>query len=237
MAIIGAGPAGLACTEQLLQKGHDVTVIESKPAPGGLLVYGIPPFKIPKEIVFCRVGDMQDAGAKFSFNTYVGKDITIDELFEKGFDAVFIGVGSNVDAPMEVPGEDLPGVYKATEFLARSNVDMELLPEEWRSRPEIGKKVVVIGGGDTASDCLRTALRLGAEEVTCLYRRTIKEMPGGVKDRELALEEGAHYQFLTQPVKFIADEQGHLAKIECITHGAGGTGCKGTPETRPDRGL
>ncbi len=97
VAIIGAGPAGLACTEQLLQKGHDVTVIESKPAPGGLLVYGIPPFKIPKEIVFCRVGDMQEAGAKFSFNTYVGKDITIDDLFAKGFDAVFIGVGSNVD--------------------------------------------------------------------------------------------------------------------------------------------
>jgi glutamate synthase (NADPH/NADH) small chain len=162
------------------------------------------------------VGDLEEAGAKFSFNTKVGKDITIDELFNQGFEAVFIGVGSNVDTPMEVPGEDLLGVYKASEFLARSNVDMELLPEEWRSRPEIGKKVVVIGGGDTASDCLRTTLRLGADEVTCLYRRTIKEMPGGVKDRELALEEGAHYQFLTQPVKFIADEQGHLSKIECI---------------------
>lgn len=236
VAIVGAGPAGLACTEQLLQQGHDVTVIESKPAPGGLLVYGIPPFKIPKEIVFCRVRDMQEAGAKFSFNTYVGKDITIDQLFEKGFDAVFVGVGSNVDAPMEVPGEDLPGVYKATEFLARSNVDMELLPVEWRSRPEIGKKVAVIGGGDTASDCLRTALRLGADEVTCLYRRTIKEMPGGVKDRELALEEGAHYQFLTQPVQFMADEQGHLAKIECIRMELGEPDAKGRRRPVPIEG-
>src|SRR4030067_2282474 len=151
VAIVGAGPSGLACTEQLLQKGHDVTVVEGKPAPGGLLVYGIPPFKIPKEIVFCRVGDMQEAGAKFSFNTLVGKDITIDHLFEKGFEAVFVGGGSNVEAPMEVPGKDLPGVYKATEFLARSNVDMELLPKEWRSRPEVGEKVAGLWGGESGS--------------------------------------------------------------------------------------
>ena len=180
-----------------------------------------------------RVKDLQEAGAQFNFNTYIGKDLTIDQLFQKGFEAVFIGVGSNVDTPMEVPGEDLPGVYKATEFLARSNVDMELLPAAWRSRPEIGKKVVVIGGGDTASDCLRTALRLGADEVTCLYRRTIKEMPGGVKDRELALEEGAHYQFLTQPVKFMADEQGHLAKIECIRMELGEPDAKGRRKPVP----
>jgi glutamate synthase (NADPH/NADH) small chain len=179
---------------------------------------------------------MEEAGAKFSFNTMVGKDITIDELFEHGFDAVFVGVGSNVDAPMEVPGEDLPGVYKASEFLARSNVDMELLPKEWRSRPEVGKKVVVIGGGDTASDCLRTALRLGADEVTCLYRRTIKEMPGGVKDRELALEEGAHYQFLTQPIKFIANEAGHLEKIECIKMELGEPDAKGRRKPVPIEG-
>jgi glutamate synthase (NADPH/NADH) small chain len=182
------------------------------------------------------VGDLEEAGAKFSLNTMVGKDITVDDLFEQGFEAVFIGVGSNVDAPMEVPGEDLPGVYKATEFLARSNVDMELLPQEWRSRPEIGKKVAVIGGGDTASDCLRTALRLGADEVTCLYRRTIKEMPGGVKDRELALEEGAHYQFLTQPVKFMANEQGHLAQIECIKMQLGEPDAKGRRKPVPIEG-
>lgn len=237
IAVVGAGPAGLACTEQLLQMGHFVTVFESKPAPGGLLVYGIPPFKIPKEIVFCRVEDMKDAGAQFVFNTYIGKDKSIDDLFAEGFEAIFIGVGSEVDAPMEVPGEDLPGVFKATEFLARCNVPLELLPDHWRTRPEVGKKVVVIGGGDTASDCLRTALRYGASEVTCLYRRTIKEMPGGVKDRELALEEGAHYQFLTQPVRFIANEQGHLAQVECIKMELGEPDAKGRRRPVPVEGT
>ncbi len=227
VAIVGAGPSGLGCAEQLLQKGHAVTFFEAKPAPGGMLTYGIPPFKMPKEIVFCRIGDLEDAGAQFVFSTTIGKDKTIDDLFAEGFDAVFIGVGSEVDAPMEVPGEDLPGVYKATQFLARCNVASELLPEDMRQRPEVGKKVVVIGGGDTASDCLRTALRMGAEDVTCLYRRTIKEMPGGVKDRELALEEGAHYQFLTQPVRFIADGAGHLAQIECIRMKLGEPDAKG----------
>ena len=236
VAIVGAGPAGLACTEQLIQKGHSVTVFEAKPAPGGLLVYGIQPFKIPKEIVFCRVNDMEEAGAEFVFNAYIGKDKTVDDLFKEGYEAVFIGVGSEVDAPMEVPGEDLPGVYKATEFLARCNVPPELLPEPWRTRPEVGKKVAVIGGGDTASDCLRTALRMGADEVACLYRRTIKEMPGGVKDRELALEEGAHYHFLTQPVRFIADEKGHLAQIECIKMQLGEPDAKGRRRPVPVEG-
>ena len=236
VAIVGAGPAGLGCTEQLLQKGYAVTVFESKPAPGGLLTYGIPPFKIPKEIVFCRVGDMEDAGAEFVFSTTIGKEKTIDSLFAEGFEAVFIGVGSEIDAPMDIPGEDLPGVWKATEFLARCNVAPELLPEHMRERPEVGKKVAVIGGGDTASDCLRTALRMGAEEVTCLYRRTIKEMPGGVKDRELALEEGAHYQFLTQPVRFIANEQGHLAQVECIKMQLGEPDAKGRRKPVPVEG-
>lgn len=216
VAIVGAGPAGLACAEQLIQKGYEITVFESKPAAGGLLTYGIPSFKLPNEVVFARVDDLQKAGVEFVFNNYIGKDQTIDDLFANGYEAVFVGVGSEIDAPMEVPGEDLPGVYKATEFLMRCNVCDELLPESLRERPLIGKKVVVIGGGDTASDCLRTALRMGAHEVNCLYRRTEKEMPGGKHDRELAREEGANYQFLTQPVRFIAGEDGHLAQVECI---------------------
>jgi glutamate synthase (NADPH) small chain len=216
VAIVGSGPAGLACADQLVRAGHKITIFESKPAPGGLLTYGIPNFKLPKDVVFSLICDLREAGVEMVFNTYIGKDKTIDDLFMEGYDAVFVGVGTEVDAPMEVPGEDLLGVYKATEFLARAALDVDMLPPDMRSRPEIGKKVVVIGGGDTASDCLRTSLRLGAEEVTCLYRRTIKEMPGGVHDRELALEEGANYQFLTQPIQFIAGEDGHLARIECV---------------------
>jgi glutamate synthase (NADPH/NADH) small chain len=200
----------------LVQLGHAVTIFDAKPAAGGLLTYGIPNFKIPKDVVFNRIGDLERAGVKFVFNAYIGKDKKIDDLLEEGYQAVFVGVGTLIDAPMEVPGEDLPGVYKATDFLARASLPLELLPPALRARPEIGKRVVVIGGGDTASDCLRTALRLGADEITCLYRRTLKEMPGGCHDRQMALEEGAHYQFLTQPIRFIAGENGRLAKVECI---------------------
>jgi glutamate synthase (NADPH/NADH) small chain len=237
VAIVGAGPAGQACAEQLVQKGHQVTIFESKPSPGGLLLYGIPNFKLPKDVVSARWGDLERAGVQFVGNTYIGKDKKIDELFAEGYDAVFVGVGSEIDAPMEVPGEDLPGVYKATEFLIRGNVDLELLPEGMDSRPTIGRKVAVIGGGDTASDCLRTALRMGAEQVFCLYRRTEKEMPGGRKDRQLAREEGAQYQFLTQPVKFMAGEDGRLAQIECIRMQLGEPDAKGRRKPVPMEGT
>jgi len=236
VAIVGAGPAGLSCAEQLVQRGHDVTIFESKPIYGGLLTYGIPNFKLPNEVIFCRVKDLERAGVKFVFNSFIGKDKTIDDLFAEGYEAVFVGVGSEIDAPMEVPGEDLPGVHKATEFLMSCNVEFELLPPELRSRPDIGRKVAVIGGGDTASDCLRTALRMGAEQVVCLYRRTEKEMPGGKHDRELAREEGAQYEFLTQPVRFIADEDGHLAQIECIRMELGEPDAKGRRRPVPIEG-
>jgi glutamate synthase (NADPH/NADH) small chain len=236
IAIVGAGPAGISCTEQLIQRGHEVTIFDSKPRPGGLLLYGIPNFKIAKEVFFCRWDDFERAGVKFVGNTYIGKDKTIDDLFAEGYSAVFVGVGTEIDAPMEVPGEDLPGVYKATDFLIRANVPMEMLPENLKERPIIGRKVAVIGGGDTASDCLRTALRMGAESVTCLYRRTEKEMPGGPKDRQLAKEEGAVYQFLTQPVRFIPDEDGNLAQIECIRMVLGEPDAKGRRKPVPVEG-
>lgn len=234
VAIIGAGPAGLACADVLVQNGHEVTIFESKPAPGGLLVYGIPNFKLPKDVFFEKWGEYVRAGVKFVPNTYIGKDKTIDALFAEGFEAVFVGVGSEVDAPMEkTPGTDLPGVYQATDFLIRGNVNRKMLPENMKEPLQIGKRVVVIGGGDTASDCLRTALRLGADEVTCLYRRTEKEMPGGRKDRKMARDEGAKYRFLTQPVKFIAGEDGHLAAVECIEMVMGEKDAKGRRKPVP----
>ncbi len=216
VAIVGSGPAGLACAEQLVRMGHDVTIYEVKPSAGGLLTYGIPNFKLPKGLVQSRIADLERAGVTFMFDTFIGKELTIDELFQDGYQAVFIGVGTLIDAPMEVEGENLPGVWKATEFLARGNLPLELLPPEMRSRPEVGEKVVVVGGGDTASDCLRTSIRLGASKVTCVYRRTVVEMPGGRHDRHLATEEGADYYFLTQPLRFIAGEDGRLEKIECV---------------------
>ena len=237
VAIIGAGPAGMGCADQLVQMGYDVTIFESKPAPGGLLVYGIPNFKLPKDVWEEKWEEFENAGVKFVPNTYIGKDKTIDGLFEEGFEAVFIGVGSEIDAKMEdTPGTDLPGVYEATDFLIRANVDPKLLPPEMKKPLEIGKRVVVIGGGDTASDCLRSALRLGSEEVTCLYRRTEREMPGGKKDRALAREEGAKYRFLTQPVKFIANEEGKLAAVECIEMKLGEPDAKGRRKPVPVEG-
>lgn len=237
VAVIGSGPAGLGCADILLQKGYEVTIFESKPAPGGLLVYGIPNFKLPKQIWSEKWEEYLRAGVIFKPNTCIGKDKTIDDLFNEGFEAVFIGVGSEVDAKMEdTPGTDLPGVYEATEFLIRGNVAPELLPEDMRKPLEVGRRVVVIGGGDTASDCLRTALRLGAEEVTCLYRRTEKEMPGGKKDRQMAKDEGAKYRFLTQPVKFIAGPDGKLAAVECIEMRLGEPDAKGRRKPVPVEG-
>ncbi len=216
VAIVGAGPSGLSCAEQLVQKGHAVTIFEAKPEAGGLLIYGIPNFKLPKEVVFNRVEDLRKAGVEFIFETYIGKDRTIDDLFAEGYQAVFVGVGTQVDAPLKVEGANLPGVYPATEFLIRTNVKEEYLPKGVSPIRHVGNKVVVIGGGDTASDSLRSALRLGAREVTCLYRRTEAEMPGGKKDRKWAREEGALYQFLTQPIRFLANDDGRLAAVECL---------------------
>jgi glutamate synthase (NADPH) small chain len=237
VAVVGAGPAGLGCADILLQKGHEVTIFDSKPAPGGLLVYGIPNFKLDKDVWQEKWEEYERAGVKFVPNTYIGKDKTIDQLFAEGFEAVFIGVGSEVDAKMEdTPGTDLSGVYEATDFLIRGNVPINQLPENMKTPLEIGKRVVVIGGGDTASDCLRTALRLGSEEVTCLYRRTEKEMPGGKKDRKMARDEGAKYRFLTQPVKFIAGADGKLAAVECIEMKLGEPDAKGRRKPVPVEG-
>ncbi len=215
VAVVGGGPSGLACAEGLAQRGHKVTVFDSKPMPGGLLLYGIPSFKLPSEIFFAKLMHLVNYGIEFINYTEIGKDKSVEELFHEGSDAVYIAVGAGVDAKMDAPGEDLPGVYRGTEFLIRANVNIHFLPPGMTTRPRIGKRVVVIGGGDTASDCLRTALRMGAEEVLCIYRRTESEMPGGAKDRNLARQEGAQFQYLTQPIRFI-EESGHLAAIECL---------------------
>ena len=217
VAVVGAGPAGLSCAEQLRHMGHEVTIFEAKPAPGGLLLYGIPNFKLPKEVVFARVEDLKRAGVEFVFNTTIGKDKTIDDLFNQGFDAIFIGVGANIDAKMKAEGVETPGVYHASEYLILNNVPEALRPSGLPEPPEVeGKRVIVVGGGDTAADCLRTSLRRKAKEAICVYRRSEAEMPGGEKDRKWAREEGAKYMFLTQPVRFIPGEDGHLKAVECV---------------------
>jgi glutamate synthase (NADPH/NADH) small chain len=216
VALVGSGPASLACAEQLVIRGHAVTVFEAALKPGGLLTYGIPAFKLDPSIVEALIEDLRHAGVEFRVGTPIGRSYPVDRLLSEGYSAVFLGTGASVPTCMEVPGIELEGVLPPDEFLARTNADPAILPVEWRKPLAVGKKVAVIGGGDTASDCLRTALRMGASQVTCLYRRTEAEMPGGKKDRALAREEGAEFRFLVQPVRFIAGSDGRVGSIECL---------------------
>ncbi|MGB7540057.1 MAG: NAD(P)-dependent oxidoreductase, partial [Anaerolineales bacterium] len=216
VAVVGSGPAGLACAEQLSLQGHSVTVFESASAPGGLLTYGIPEFKLDQSIVDILIDDLRHAGVEFRTGMAIGKAHPVDALLRDGYQSVFLGTGASIPTCMQVPGVDLQGVFPPDEFLARLNVEPSILPESWRGPLTVGNRVVVIGGGDTASDCLRTALRKGASQVTCLYRRTETEMPGGKKDRYLAGEEGAEFRFLTQPVRFIPGPDGRVSAVECL---------------------
>jgi glutamate synthase (NADPH) small chain len=216
VALAGSGPASLACAEQLVSRGHAVTIFEAAALPGGLLHYGIPGFKLDKSLVERLIADLRHAGVEFRLGESIGKGHPVDHLFSEGYQAVFLGTGASIPTCMEIPGIELNGVYPPDEFLVRLNLDPAERPAAWRDPLPVGKKVIVIGGGDTAADCLRTALRMGAEEVTCLYRRTEAEMPGGKKDRALAVEEGATFSFLTQPIRFSAGSDGRVGSIECL---------------------
>lgn len=215
VAVVGAGPAGMAVAEELAKLGHASTIYDAWPEPGGVLLYGIPSFKLGKDILQAKVRYLEDLGVGFVGNTWVGKDVTIDDLLSTGFDAVFVGTGAGVGGTLAIPGEELRGIHAATEFLVRGNLRPEQLPPHLREPIEVGKNVVVIGGGDTSMDCVRTAVRLGAEHVSCIYRRTEAEMPGRSEEREHARQEGANFQFLTIPLRFIGDGTGHVAGVEC----------------------
>jgi glutamate synthase (NADPH/NADH) small chain len=189
------------------------------------------------QIAHMKAMELIEAGVKFECGVSIGKHKTVDDLFRQGFDAVFLSVGAGVDTALNAEGEDLPGVYKATDFLLRGNVDLDKLPPELEpTRPEVGKRVLVFGGGDTSSDCVRTALRLGANHVTCVYRRTEQEMPGSRKDRGLAKQEGVDYLFRTQPIRFIANKSGKLIGVECIQMELGAPDARGRRSPVPVEG-
>lgn len=226
VAIVGAGPAGLAAAEELAKKGHGSSIFDAWPQPGGLLLYGIPGFKMNKDIVDEKVDFLKRLGIEFVPNTVVGRDLTVDDLFGQGFQAVFLGHGATRETELDIPGEDangtytmpgkeMDGVYWAMDFLVRANVPPEKLPPDRREPVRTGRRVAVIGGGDTAMDCVRSAVRLGAEEVTCVYRRTEAEMPGRAQERQNAREEGVRFHFLAAPLRLIGDENRHVRKMEC----------------------
>ncbi len=216
VAIVGSGPAGLTVAGDLIKLGHDVTIFEALHKPGGVLVYGIPEFRLPKAIVQAECDFMGDMGVKFQNSTVVGKMDTIDELFEMGYDAIFIGTGAGLPNFMGIEGENLIGIYSANEYLTRSNL-MRAYDFPNNDTPIIpGKNVAVLGGGNTAMDAVRTALRLGADNGYIVYRRSEAEMPARAEEIHHAIEEGVQFHMLTNPIKFLGDDQGKVKAMECV---------------------
>ena len=216
VAIVGSGPAGLACASDLAKWGYDVTIFEALHRPGGVLEYGIPEFRLPKEkVVEKEIGEVLKLGVKIETNVIVGRTVTIDSLLdEEGFSAVFIGSGAGLPKFMGIPGETLNGVFSANEFLTRNNL-MKAYREDYLTPIHPGKKAVVVGGGNVAMDAARTALRLGAD-TTIVYRRTEVELPARKEEVEHAMEEGIHFAMLTNPVEILGDEKGWVRAVRCV---------------------
>jgi glutamate synthase (NADPH/NADH) small chain len=233
VAVIGSGPGGLACADELAQLGYAVTVFESQPVPGGLLVNGIPAFKLEKAIVQRRVELLTNIGVTFRLGVHVGRDLSLAEL-RRDFDAVFLAVGAQLPKALDVPGADLAGVLPALPFLIQKNV--AAMAGEFPPIDVAGRRVIVLGGGDTAMDCLRTALRAGAQSAVCLYRRDLANMPGSRKEYYNALEEGAEFQFLTNPLELIADGNGAVAAARCVRMELGEPDASARRKPRPIAG-
>lgn len=216
VAVIGSGPSGLTCAGDLAKMGYDVTIFEALHEPGGVLVYGIPEFRLPKQDVVAKeIENVRALGVKIETNVVVGKSVTIDELLEEEeFEAVFIGSGAGLPKFMGIPGEQANGVFSANEYLTRSNL-MKAFDEESNTPIMRGKKVAVVGGGNVAMDAARTALRLGAE-VHIVYRRSEEELPARVEEVHHAKEEGIIFDLLTNPTEILADENGWVSGIKCV---------------------
>jgi len=215
VAVVGSGPAGLTAAAELAKLGHSVTIFEALHEPGGVLMYGIPEFRLPKRIVKEEVEYVKSLGVKIETNVIIGKIIKLDELFDSGFDAIFIGSGAGLPRFLGIPGEDLNGIYSANEFLIRVNMMKAYKFPEYDTPIKVGKNVVVIGGGNVAMDSARSALRLGGN-VTVLYRRTEEYMPARREEVINAKEEGVNFMFLAAPIRFLGDERGNVRKVECI---------------------
>ncbi len=229
VAVIGAGPAGLACSDELSKLGYAVTVFEAQNVAGGLLVNGIPAFKLEKSVVSRRIEAIASSGVDFRLSSRIGRDLSLTELMT-AYDSVFIALGAQAPKPFGIPGSDLIGVFDALPFLASRN---GVPGPDTPTVPVAGKRVVVLGGGDTAMDCLRTAIRGGAADAICLYRRDLANMPGNRREYENAIEEGAKVQFLTNPVKIHGDELGRVTHVTCIEMALGEPDAGGRRKPRP----
>lgn len=215
VAVVGSGPAGLICAADLAKMGYEVTIFEAFHAAGGVLVYGIPEFRLPKSIVNLEIEKLRELGVKILTNMVIGRAFSVDELFEEGFEAVFIGSGAGLPTFMNIPGENLNGVYSANEYLTRINL-MRSYDESYDTPIMRSKNVAVIGGGNVAMDAARCAKRLGADNVYIIYRRGESEMPARIDEVHHAKEEGIIFKMLTNPVRIIGDEKGYVKSMECV---------------------
>jgi glutamate synthase (NADPH/NADH) small chain len=216
VAVVGAGPAGLTIAGDLVKLGHEVTIFEALHKSGGVLIYGIPEFRLPKAIVDAEVSYLEKLGVKILTNAVIGRWKTVDELLEDGFQAVFLGVGAGAPVFMNIPGENLNGIYSANEYLTRSNLMKAYLFPEYDTPIVRGKNVAVIGGGNVAMDSVRTALRLGADNAYIIYRRSEVELPARIEEIHHAQEEGVQFKLLHNPVEYLGDEKGWVKEIKCI---------------------
>ena len=216
VAVVGSGPSGLTVAGDLVTKGHDVTIFEAFHKPGGVLVYGIPEFRLPKAIVAQEVHFLERLGAKLECNAVVGRTVSLDELLEQGFDAIYIGVGAGLPRFMNIPGENYVGILSANEYLTRANLMKAYEYPKVDTPIPLGKNVVVLGAGNVAMDSARTAMRLGAESVKIVYRRSKEEMPARNAEIHHAEEEGIELFLLTNPTQYLGDEDGRLIGMECL---------------------
>ena len=215
VAVVGSGPAGLTAAADLAKFGHSVTLFEALHVAGGVLMYGIPEFRLPKDIVQAEVNYVVSLGVRLELDSVVGKTISVDELLGNGYQAIFLGPGAGAPMFLNIPGENLNGIYSANEFLTRVNLMKAYRFPEYDTPVKIGKRVAVIGGGNVAMDAARCALRLGAEEVYIIYRRSEVEMPARREEVENAKEEGIQFKLLTNPKQFIGDDQNWVVGMEC----------------------
>jgi len=236
IAIIGSGPAGLTCGGDLLKMGYDVTVYESLHDTGGVLRYGIPEFRLPKDILDSEINSLKKLGMKIALNALIGRTKTIKELFDEGYKSIFIAIGAGLPVFPKIPGENLNHIYSANEFLVRVNLMRSFAFPDHDTPIHKAKNVTVVGGGNTAMDAARTALRLGAESVKLVYRRTENEMPARREERLHAKEEGIEFITLTNPVKFIGNEKKFVKAVECVKMKLGEADDSGRKYPREIRG-
>ncbi len=237
IAVVGSGPAGLTLAADLVLLGHGVTVFEALHKPGGVLAYGIPEFRLPKDVVDAEIAYLRHLGVKFEVNAVVGKLLGIEDLFTEGYDAVYIATGAGLPVFLGLPGENLCNIVSANEYLTRVNLMKAYLFPDYDTPAPKGTRVAVLGGGNVAMDCARTALRMGSREVTVVYRRTRDEMPARTEEIVHAEHEGVEFRYLTSPVRYVGDEQGWVRQMECVPMKLGRPDASGRPRPIPISGA